>query len=244
MTGTTGMRCRRRRWSWSMCAPSRWASPRRRRRRRSRAGRPPPRAVAAVAPGWPRRPPSPTPTSSTARRSAPARGSRGPRSSRCRPRRSWWRRASPSRSIGTARSWWRDGETSCVKPEARHFGTGLYGPGGEIWAQSEYIPILAFALQPACRAVIAAFEGDVHPGDVFLHNDVFSGGNQNNDVAVFRPIFVDGRLVAWAATKGHQADIGGAQAGGYNPRATEVWQEPLRIPPLRVVDRGTLRRDE
>src|SRR5206468_540879 len=113
-------RCRRRRWSWSMCAPSRWASPRRRRRRRSRAGRPPPRAVAAVAPGWPRRPPSPTPTSSTARRSAPARGSRGPRSSRCRPRRSWWRRASPSRSIGTARSWWRDDETSCVKPEARH----------------------------------------------------------------------------------------------------------------------------
>src|SRR5881296_553425 len=120
MTGTTGMRCRRRRWSWSMCAPSRWASPRRRRRRRSRAGRPPPRAVAAVAPGWPRRPPSPTPTSSAARRSAPARGSRGPRSSRCRPRRSWWRRASPSRSIGTARSWWRDDETSCVKPEARH----------------------------------------------------------------------------------------------------------------------------
>ncbi|PYN23615.1 MAG: hydantoin utilization protein B [Candidatus Rokuibacteriota bacterium] len=132
---------------------------------------------------------------------------------------------------------------SPILSEARDFVTGLYGPRGEIWAQSEYIPILAFALQPACRAVIAAFEGDVHPGDVFLHNDVFSGGNQNNDVAVFRPIFVDGRLVAWAATKGHQADIGGAQAGGYNPRATEVWQEALRIPPLRVVDRGTLRRD-
>src|SRR2546430_14262784 len=84
---------------------------------------------------------------------------------------------------------------SPILSEARDFVTGLYGPRGEIWAQSEYIPILAFALQPACRAVIAAFEGDVHPGDVFLHNDVFSGGNQNNDVAVFRPIFVDGRLV-------------------------------------------------
>ncbi|HEV8473190.1 MAG TPA: hydantoinase B/oxoprolinase family protein [Methylomirabilota bacterium] len=132
---------------------------------------------------------------------------------------------------------------SPILSEARDFVTGLYGPGGEIWAQSEYIPILAFALQPACRAVIAAFEGDVHAGDVFLHNDVFSGGNQNNDVAVFRPVFVEGRLVAWAATKGHQADIGGAQAGGYNPRATEVWQEALRIPPLRVIERGTLRRD-
>jgi N-methylhydantoinase B len=132
---------------------------------------------------------------------------------------------------------------SPILSEARDFVTGLYDPQGRILAQTEYIPILAFALQPACRAVIAAFGDDVHPGDVFLHNDVFSGGNQNNDVAVFRPVFFDGRLVAWAATKGHQADIGGAQAGGYNPRATEVWQEALRIPPLRVVERGSLRRD-
>ncbi len=132
---------------------------------------------------------------------------------------------------------------SPILNEARDFVTGLYDAQGRILAQTEYIPILAFALQPACRAVIAAFGHDVHPGDVFLHNDVFSGGNQNNDVAVFRPVFHDGRLVAWAATKGHQADIGGAQAGGYNPRATEVWQEALRIPPLRVVDRGVLRRD-
>jgi N-methylhydantoinase B len=132
---------------------------------------------------------------------------------------------------------------SPILNEARDFVTGLYDRQGRILAQTEYIPILAFALQPACRAVVDAFGEDVHPGDVFLHNDVFSGGNQNNDVAVFRPVFVDGGLVAWAATKGHQADIGGAQAGGYNPRATEVWQEALRIPPLRIVDAGRLRRD-
>ncbi|MDE0060319.1 MAG: hydantoinase B/oxoprolinase family protein, partial [Defluviicoccus sp.] len=75
------------------------------------------------------------------------------------------------------------------------------------------------------------------------HNDVFSGGNQNNDVAAFRPIFVDGELVAWAACKGHQADIGGAVAGGYNPDAREVWQEALRIPPLKVIERGKRRED-
>lgn len=132
---------------------------------------------------------------------------------------------------------------SPILNEARDFVTGLYDARGRILEQAEYIPILAFALQPACRAVIAAFGDDVHPGDVFLHNDVFSGGNQNNDVAVFRPVFHEGRLVAWAATKGHQADIGGAQAGGYNPRATEVWQEALRIPPLRIVAEGRLRRD-
>jgi N-methylhydantoinase B len=132
---------------------------------------------------------------------------------------------------------------SPILNEARDFVTGLYDARGRILAQTEYIPILAFALQPACRAVIEAFTDDIHPGDVFLHNDVFSGGNQNNDVAVFRPIFVDGRLVAWAATKGHQADIGGAQAGGYNPRATEVWQEALRIPPLRIIRAGQIQRD-
>src|SRR5438552_18785912 len=123
---------------------------------------------------------------------------------------------------------------SPILSEARDFVTGLYGPRGEIWAQSEYIPILAFALQPACRAIIAAFEGDVHPGDVFLHNHVFSGGNQNNDVAVFRPIFVDGRLVAGAATKGHPADIRAAQACHYKPRATAVGQAARRTPSPRL----------
>jgi N-methylhydantoinase B len=91
--------------------------------------------------------------------------------------------------------------------------------------------------------VIEFFGKDIHPGDVILHNDVFSGGNQNNDVAVFRPVFHGETLIAWAACKGHQADIGGAVAGGYNPEAREVWQEALRIPPLKIVERGTLRRD-
>ena len=84
---------------------------------------------------------------------------------------------------------------------------------------------------------------DIHPGDVILHNDVFTGGNQNADVATFKPIFSSGELFAWAAVKGHQADIGGAVAGGYNPDAREVWQEALRIPPVKVVEKGKLRQD-
>ena len=98
-------------------------------------------------------------------------------------------------------------------------------------------------LQPALKHVIAFFGDDIADGDVILHNDVFSGGNQNNDVAAFRPIFRDGRLAAWAACKGHQADIGGAVAGGYNPEAREVWQEALRIPPLKIFECGRLRGD-
>ncbi|OGA09006.1 MAG: hydantoin utilization protein B [Betaproteobacteria bacterium RIFCSPLOWO2_02_FULL_65_20] len=132
---------------------------------------------------------------------------------------------------------------SPILNEARDFVTGLYDARGRMLEQTEYIPVLAFALQPACENVLRFFGDDIHPGDVILHNDVFSGGNQNNDVAVFKPIFHGRKLVAWAACKGHQADIGGAVRGGYNPEAREVWQEALRIPAVKIYERGKLRRD-
>jgi len=105
------------------------------------------------------------------------------------------------------------------------------------------LPILAFSLAPVCKYIRNYFGDDIHPGDVIFHNDVFSMGNQNNDVAVYKPIFFHDELVAWTAVKGHQADIGGAVAGGYNPNAVEVWQEALRIPPVKVYEKGKLRKD-
>ncbi len=127
--------------------------------------------------------------------------------------------------------------------EAKDYVTGLYDAGGKMLEQTENLPILSFSLGPVCEYIVDYFGSDIHDGDIIFHNDVFSMGNQNNDVAVYKPIFWAGTLVAWSAAKGHQADIGGAVAGGYNPRATEVWQEALRIPPVKVYDRGELRKD-
>ncbi|MBU0754478.1 MAG: hydantoinase B/oxoprolinase family protein, partial [Planctomycetes bacterium] len=127
--------------------------------------------------------------------------------------------------------------------EAKDFVTGLYDGAGRMLEQTENLPILSFSLGPVCKYILEFFEGDIRPGDVIFHNDVFSMGNQNNDVAVYKPIFVNDALVAWSACKGHQADIGGAVAGGYNPNATEVWQEALRIPPVKVIEGGRLRKD-
>ena len=127
--------------------------------------------------------------------------------------------------------------------EAKDFVTGLYDAQGNMLEQTENLPILAFSLAPVCQYLIKYFGDDIHEGDVIFHNDVFSMGNQNNDVAVYKPIFHEGELVAWSAVKGHQADIGGNVPGGYNPRATEVWQEALRIPPVKVYDKGILRKD-
>jgi N-methylhydantoinase B len=117
--------------------------------------------------------------------------------------------------------------------EAKDFVTGLYDGEGRMLEQTENLPILAFSLAPVCKYIREFFGDDLHDGDVIFHNDV----------AVYRPIFFEDKLVAWSAVKGHQADIGGAVAGGYNPNAVEVWQEALRIPPVKVVDRGELRRD-
>jgi N-methylhydantoinase B len=127
--------------------------------------------------------------------------------------------------------------------EAKDYVTGLYDAQGRMLEQTENLPILAFSLAPVCKYIIKYFGDDIHPGDVIFHNDVFSLGNQNNDVAVYTPVFHEGKLVAWTAVKGHQADIGGAVRGGYNPNAVEVWQEALRIPPVKVYEKGRLRRD-
>jgi len=127
--------------------------------------------------------------------------------------------------------------------EAKDYVTGLYDAEGRMLEQTENLPILAFSLAPVCKYIRNHFGDDIHPGDVIFHNDVFSLGNQNNDVAVYKPVFFENELVAWTAVKGHQADIGGAVAGGYNPNAVEVWQEALRIPPVKVYEKGKLRKD-
>jgi N-methylhydantoinase B len=127
--------------------------------------------------------------------------------------------------------------------EAKDFVTGLYDAKGNMLEQTENLPILAFSLAPVCKYIIDYFGDDVHDGDVIFHNDVFSLGNQNNDVAVYKPIFHEQVLIGWSAVKGHQADIGGAVRGGYNPNATEVWQEALRIPPVKVYEKGEQRKD-
>jgi len=127
--------------------------------------------------------------------------------------------------------------------EAKDFVTGLYDAEGNMLEQTENLPILSFSLGPVCRVIIDQYGEDISPGDVIIHNDVFSMGNQNNDVAIFKPIFHENTLIGWAAAKGHQADIGGAVQGGYNPNATEVWQEAIRIPAVKLYERGELRED-
>jgi len=70
--------------------------------------------------------------------------------------------------------------------EAKDFVTGMYDGAGNMLEQTENLPILSFSLGPVCKYIVEYFGGDIHPGDVIFHNDVFSMGNQNNDVAVYK----------------------------------------------------------
>jgi N-methylhydantoinase B len=132
---------------------------------------------------------------------------------------------------------------SPILREGRDCATGLYDRNGRMLEQTEYTALLGFALMPSLKFIISYFGDDVHPGDVVLHNDVYSEGNQLADVGVYKPVFFDKELIGWSAAKGHQADIGGSAPGAYNPRAREIWHEGLRITPLKIVDRGIWRRD-
>ncbi len=132
---------------------------------------------------------------------------------------------------------------SQILNSSRDFSTAICGAGSELVAQADHIPVHVGALQPATAAIIAAFDGDVSPGDIFLLNDPYHGGSHLPDVTVFAPVFFGDTLAFWAVNRAHHSDIGGATYGAYNAAAREIYQEGLRLPPLRFYDRGEMRGD-
>src|SRR4029079_6872075 len=94
-----------------------------------------------------------------------------------------------------------------------------------------------------CKAVIEAFGDDIHPGDVFAVNDPYVGGTHFNDVRIVRPILYEEEIIAYSPSDGHWADVGGSVPGSFDVNAKEHFQEGIRIPPVRIWDRGVYRND-
>src|SRR5690606_33193664 len=101
------------------------------------------------------------------------------------------------------------------------------------------------AMAFAVKAVIdkVAVDGGLGEGDTYLFNDPYDGGTHLNDFRLVRPVFREGRLFCWLASVGHWLDVGGNVPGGYNPRATESFQEGFRLPPVKLIENGLLRQD-
>jgi N-methylhydantoinase B len=131
---------------------------------------------------------------------------------------------------------------SQILNSSRDFSLAICDVNARLIAQADHIPVHVGALPWATRAVEERFK-DVAPGDVILMNDPYHGGSHLPDVTAFVPVFDGGKRLFWTITRAHQSDIGGATHGAYNPDATEIWQEGLRIPPIKLYEAGRLRED-
>jgi len=127
--------------------------------------------------------------------------------------------------------------------QAYDFSTAIFDAQGRMVAQAEHIPIHIGAMPLAVRALLSRFEGAIYDGDVLVSNDPYHGGSHLADVTVVRPMFYQNSLAFHVAVRAHHNDIGGAAHGGYNAAAREIYQEGLRIPPLKLVEKGRHHED-
>ncbi len=130
---------------------------------------------------------------------------------------------------------------SSIIYEGHDFSCALVSADGRLLAQSlDDNPLHIFAVPHSAREIIRVFGGDIHEGDVFLHNDPYTGGTHLNDVLMLYPVFDEGRLVLFAAARCHWGDVGGSTPGSLSGRVTEILQEGIRIVPTRICEKGKL----
>jgi len=125
--------------------------------------------------------------------------------------------------------------------EVLDFGVAITGAKGELMTQGAGVPCFIGVLGASAEAVLAKFgpKGDIHPGDIFITNDPYSGGVTHlNDVVVVMPIFYGGKILGWAANKAHWSDVGGKVAGSLSTDSTEIFQEGIQFPEVKLVERG------
>lgn len=126
---------------------------------------------------------------------------------------------------------------------AHDYSTALFNHTPAMIMQGQDIPIHLGSLIPAMKAVAGYFGDDVHEGDLILHNDPDYAGSHIIDLCMYKPVFYRGKHLFWTVCKGHLTDIGGPVPAGYNPDAKEIYAEGLRIPPVKIWDRGKPRGD-
>ena len=127
---------------------------------------------------------------------------------------------------------------SSVFNVAHDYSNALFNHRAEMILQGQDIPIHLGGLMPAMKAVAKYFGDDIHEGDVIYHNDPVMMGSHILDCCMYKPVFHKGKLVFWSVCKGHVTDIGGPVPAGYNPDAKEISAEGLRIPPVKLWDKG------
>lgn len=130
---------------------------------------------------------------------------------------------------------------SSIIYEVLDMGTGITDAKGALASSGAGIPAFVGVLDKAVKVVVAKFDkpGDIEPGDVFATNDPYYGGVTHlNDIIVMMPVFAGGRIIAWTANIAHNSDVGGMAPGSLTGEATEIFQEGLRLPAIKIISKG------
>ena len=139
---------------------------------------------------------------------------------------------------------WRTARSTVVR-ETLDYSTALFDGEGRAVAQSTRIPIHLNSMSVCLDEIVAgALPLDQwNEGDVILTNDPYSGGQHLPDFVAFQPIFAEGRRVAISASIVHHVDVGGGAPGSYFAGATEIYQEGLRLPPVKLAENGKIKHE-
>lgn len=135
--------------------------------------------------------------------------------------------------------------SSPVVSEVQDFATALFAANGDFVAMgSNVIPHVA-PMQFAVRAIMeeCADNPGIGEGDAFIVNDPHRGAMHQSDIIIASPVFYENEVVAWTACHCHHLDVGAMIPGGFTIGAREIYQEGLRLPPVRLIERGVLRKD-
>ncbi|MCF7647203.1 hydantoinase B/oxoprolinase family protein [Bacillus subtilis] len=130
---------------------------------------------------------------------------------------------------------------SSIIYEVLDMGTGITDPKGQLASSGAGIPAFVGVLDKAVKVLVEKFNqpGDIEPGDVFATNDPYYGGVTHlNDIIVAMPVFSGDQIIAWTAAIGHNSDVGGMAPGSLSGDATEIFQEGLRLPAIKMISRG------
>ena len=118
------------------------------------------------------------------------------------------------------------------------FATAIANAEGRLVAQGLTLPFHLGSMHTAIAAVMARYGDDIGAGDVFILNDPFAGGMHLPDIFIIKPVFADGQRIAFVLTTAHHGDVGGRVPGSNAADSTEIYQEGLRLPPLKLIEGG------
>ena len=121
--------------------------------------------------------------------------------------------------------------------EALDYSVGMTTSTGDLIAQGNGTTVFLGMLDALVHDILEKYEGNIHQGDVFISNDPYIGTHLS-DVAIAKPIFFEGEIVAFAVNKAHWIDVGGMTPGSFTPASDEIFQEGIQIPTLKIISKG------